>query len=263
MSDSENLIRVLFFVGIFLLVAFAEVFIPYRAKSTSSILIKRWSLHFSIVAANSVILKIVFPMTAVFFAKYCSDQNWGLLNQLSISDGLKIGCAILFLDLVIYFQHRCFHQVPLLWRLHRVHHADTEFDVTTGFRFHFVEIILSMGIKFVAIAIIGAAPIAVLIFEILLNGVSMFNHGNIRIKKSWDHWIRRFIVTPDMHRVHHSVIESETNSNYGFNFSWWDRIFKTYRDQPVEGHLDMQIGLHEFRSEEYLKPQKFLTLPLQ
>jgi sterol desaturase/sphingolipid hydroxylase (fatty acid hydroxylase superfamily) len=165
------------------------------------------------------------------------------------------------LDLVIYCQHVLFHAVPALWRVHRVHHADLGFDVTTGLRFHPVEILLSMLIKLTAIAALGPPPVAVLLFELVLNGAAMFNHGNVRIPLVIDRWLRLFIVTPDMHRVHHSIVRNETNSNFGFSFPWWDRWFGTYRAQPAAGHLAMTIGIEQFRDPRELRLDRLLIQP--
>ncbi|MDX1698011.1 MAG: sterol desaturase family protein, partial [Thiohalobacterales bacterium] len=191
--------------------------------------------------------RLLFPAAAVGVALYAQSRGWGLLNLLDMPAWLAIVIAVVLLDLAIYVQHFTFHAVPLLWRLHRVHHADLDFDVTTGARFHPIEIILSMLIKFGVIILLGAPVLAVVIFEVLLNATSMFNHGNVRIPRALDRLIRLFIVTPDMHRVHHSHRDYETNSNFGFNLSCWDRLFGTYRDQPVDGHTGMVIGIDTWR----------------
>jgi sterol desaturase/sphingolipid hydroxylase (fatty acid hydroxylase superfamily) len=169
--------------------------------------------------------------------------------------------GVLALDFVIYLQHRMFHVVPLFWRVHMVHHTDQDIDVTTAVRFHPLEIILSLLIKFAAVAAIGAPPLSVLIFEIMLNGAAMFNHGNVRIPLFFDRIIRMVLVTPDMHRVHHSVIARETNSNYGFSFPWWDRMLGTYKAQPQEGHDQMKIGLNGYHDDRSLKLSALLTMP--
>lgn len=169
---------------------------------------------------------------------------------------------MILLDLVIYLQHVMFHAVPALWRLHRMHHADLDFDVTTGARFHPVEIILSMAIKLAAVAALGASALAVLIFEVLLNATAMFNHGNVELPAALDRILRRFIVTPDMHRVHHSVVPSETNSNFGFNLPWWDRLLGTYREAPAAGQQGMTVGLEYFRDPAQLRLDRMLIQPL-
>jgi sterol desaturase/sphingolipid hydroxylase (fatty acid hydroxylase superfamily) len=201
-------------------------------------------------------------MTAIGIALISEKHNWGLLNRLAI-DNLAAGIiAILILDITIYFQHVAFHYIPVFWRLHMVHHTDLDIDVTTGARFHPIEILLSMAIKMGVIILIGAPAISVPAFEILLNGTSMFNHSNIYISPNIDKLVRLFLVTPDMHRVHHSVIIREINSNFGFNFPWWDRIFQTYKNQPDKGHTNMTIGLANFRDEKRLTLPRILALPL-
>jgi sterol desaturase/sphingolipid hydroxylase (fatty acid hydroxylase superfamily) len=196
---------------------------------------------------NTVVLRAVFPLGAVGFAAIALQQGWGLMNILGLPRGLVILLSVIILDLTIYWQHRIFHIVPLFWRLHKVHHADRDFDVTTGLRFHPLEIFLSMGIKIIAIALLGAPPVTVLIFEVLLNATAMFNHGNVSLAPRLDSWLRWFIVTPDMHRIHHSVITQETNSNYGFNLPWWDYLFGSYRALPSQGYQGMTIGLAEYQ----------------
>ena len=186
-------------------------------------------------------------MTAVGLALIEEQHGWGLLYQISLPYWATLIVSVILLDLTLYFQHVLFHAVPLLWRFHRMHHADIFFDVTTGVRFHPLEILLSMGIKLIVVAALGPPVIAVLVFEILLNATSMFNHGNIRIPETLDRHLRWIVVTPDMHRVHHSVLVQETNSNFGFNLPWWDRLFMTYRPQPIRGHNRMTIGIEQFR----------------
>jgi sterol desaturase/sphingolipid hydroxylase (fatty acid hydroxylase superfamily) len=204
---------------------------------------------------DSIVVRLVFPSVLVGTALLIQQREWGLFNQFELSYLLKILFSVLILDLAIYLQHVMFHSIPLLWRLHMVHHSDMDIDVTTGVRFHPIEIVLSMMIKIIVVILIGAPAIAVLIFEVLLNGTSMFNHGNVRYSQQIDSFLRFLVVTPEMHRVHHSTIRWETNSNLGFNFPWWDRLFGTYRPQPAQGHLEMIIGL-----DQYKEPQK-LTLP--
>lgn len=196
---------------------------------------------------NTFLLRVIFPTTAVGVALLCNDYNFGLLNILDIPLWTKITIAFLVLDFAIYIQHVLFHYLPLLWRFHKVHHIDLDYDITTGLRFHPVEIILSMLIKFAVISFIGAPILAVIIFEITLNGLALFNHGNIRLFKRLDNFLRLFIVTPDVHRVHHSTISSETNSNFGFNLVFWDKFLGTYKKQPKKGHISMDIGLEEYK----------------
>jgi sterol desaturase/sphingolipid hydroxylase (fatty acid hydroxylase superfamily) len=193
------------------------------------------------------VLRLVFPAAALGMTTFAGDQGWGLLNYLVVPFWVEFIVSLLFLDFVIYLQHVMVHAVPALWRLHRVHHADPDFDVTTGARFHPLEILLSMLIKFAAIAVLGPPIMAVVIFEIVLNATSMFNHGNVRMPRGLDRVLRWLVVTPDMHRVHHSAEDYEANSNFGFNLPWWDRLFGTYRDQPGAGHEGMTIGIHKYR----------------
>ncbi len=257
--ENEILIRLGFFGSIFIFVAMWEVISPRRRLSTSKI--QRWYSNLSIVLLNSLLVRFIFPVLAVGLALEAQKQGWGLFNKIELAWSLNLVVSILFLDFVIYFQHVLFHNVPLFWRLHRMHHTDLDYDVTTGSRFHPIEILLSMLIKLSTIALLGPVPVAVLIFEVLLNGTAMFNHGNIKLPLKADRFIRWILVTPDMHRVHHSVVPAETNSNYGFNVPWWDRLFKTYRDQPQAGHDKMTIGLDLFRNPKYLHLHWLLMLP--
>ena len=244
--QNELAIRLISFFGIFALMALWEVIAPKRVLSISKVL--RWKSNIGIVILNSIILRLAFPAAAAGMAIYAEAHGWGLLNWLAMPTWLMVVTSVLLLDLVIYWQHVVMHRVPLLWRLHRVHHADLDIDVTTGARFHPFEIFLSMLIKFAAIALLGSPVLAVLIFEVLLNAMSMFNHSNVALPNFIDNKLRQLIVTPDMHRVHHSVDVIETNSNFGFSLSWWDRLFGTYRAQPSLGHLRMSIGLAEWRN---------------
>jgi sterol desaturase/sphingolipid hydroxylase (fatty acid hydroxylase superfamily) len=203
--------------------------------------------NLGVVALNTALLRLLFPAAAVGFALVGEERGWGLLDNVALPDWLAVLAAIIALDLAIYLQHVMFHAVPALWRLHRMHHADLDFDVTTGGRFHPIEILLSMLIKFAVVAALGVPALAVFIFEVLLNATSMFNHSNVRIPEHVDRGLRLFVVTPDMHRVHHSVEDDETNSNFGFNLPWWDWLLGTYRDQPRAGHQGMTIGIRTFR----------------
>jgi sterol desaturase/sphingolipid hydroxylase (fatty acid hydroxylase superfamily) len=256
---SEMQIRLLFFFSIFILVAVCELALPRRRLTVSKA--GRWFNNMGIVFLDSVLMKLLFPVAAMGVAAAAHENGWGLLNSLQLPSWLSVTLAVLVLDLIIYLQHLMFHAVPVFWRLHMVHHADLDFDVSTGLRFHPIEIILSMLIKMAAVAFLGPPVVSILIFEIALNGTSMFNHGNILISKSIDRYLRLLIVTPDMHRVHHSVIIRETNSNFGFNFPWWDRLFGTYRAQPVAGHNAMMIGLSQFRKVEQVTLARLLLLP--
>ncbi len=221
-----------------------EIIAPKRALTVSKVL--RWTNNLGLVFLNNLILRLLFPAAAIGIAAFAAEHGWGFLNYYSIPFSLSIVLSIIAMDFIIYLQHVLVHAVPALWRLHRVHHADLDYDVTTGTRFHPIEIILSMLIKFATITVLGAPVVAVIIFEIILNVMAMFNHGNVGLPKALDSLLRWFIVTPDMHRIHHSVEDDETNSNFGFNLSCWDRLFGTYRDQPRAGHLAMKIGIHHF-----------------
>lgn len=241
----EKEIRMGFFFGMLAAIGLWELIAPRRALTVSKMV--RWVNNLGLVFFNSFIVLLVFPVAAIGVAAIAQDNNWGLFNNIEISVGLAAILSVVIMDFVIYLQHVMVHAIPVLWRLHRVHHADLDFDVTTGARFHTLEIILSMGIKFATIVLLGPPVFAVIIFEVILNATAMFNHGNIRLPKSIDRILRLLVVTPDMHRVHHSIEDDETNSNFGFNLPWWDRLFGTYRDQPRGGHKAMTIGIHKFK----------------
>jgi sterol desaturase/sphingolipid hydroxylase (fatty acid hydroxylase superfamily) len=238
----EPAIRMGFFVAVFALVALWERVAPQRRLTVSKAL--RWSSNLGLVVLNTVLLRLMFPLAAVGMAAFSAANGWGLLNHFKVPFWLAVPLAVIAMDFVIWLQHVMVHAVPVLWRLHRVHHADPDYDLTTGARFHPIEIVLSMLIKIATIAVLGPPVLAVLIFEVLLNAAAMFNHGNIRLPAGLDRVLRWVIVTPDMHRVHHSVEEDETNSNFGFNLPWWDRLFGTYRAQPRAGQVGMGIGIH-------------------
>jgi sterol desaturase/sphingolipid hydroxylase (fatty acid hydroxylase superfamily) len=240
----EAAIRLGFFIGIFAVMALWELWAPRRVLTVGKAI--RWANNLGLVALNTLLLRLLFPAAAVGMAALANDQGWGLLNHFQAPAWLAIPVAVIALDFVVWLQHVMVHAIPALWRLHRVHHADPDYDVTTGSRFHPLEIILSMLIKFAAIALLGPPLVAVFIFEVLLNATAMFNHGNVRLPAKLDRVLRWFIVTPDMHRVHHSIEDDETNSNFGFNLPWWDRLFGTYRDQPRGGHEGMTIGIRGY-----------------
>ena len=244
-ASNEVTIRLGFFISIFAIVALWELVAPKRALTVSKAV--RWFNNISIVVLNTILLRLLFPAAAVGVAAFVSAQGWGIFNYYQVPIVVAIVVSVIAMDFIIYLQHVMVHAVPALWRLHRVHHADLDYDVTTGARFHPIEIILSMLIKFAAISVLGPPVVAVIIFEVLLNATSMFNHGNISLPKTADWVLRWIVVTPDMHRVHHSTEDDETNSNFGFNLPWWDRLFGTYRDQPRAGHQGMTIGIHHFR----------------
>lgn len=223
----------------------------------------RWPGNLGIVVLDTLLVRLVFPMGAVAAALAAEQRGWGLFNVIDVPAWAAVLASFVLLDLAIYLQHVLFHAVPALWRLHRMHHADLEFDVTTGVRFHPVEILLSMVIKLGVVTAIGAPAFAVLIFEVLLNATSMFNHGNVALPAGLDRVLRWVVVTPEMHRVHHSIKAHETNSNFGFNLPWWDRLFGTYREQPEAGHLGMTIGIMQFRHRAEQRLDRMLTQPFR
>lgn len=259
MIEHEPTIRALCFLGVFSLMASWETFAPRRSLSTSKR--GRWLANIGIVLINTLLLRALFGAAAVGVSLLAVEEKWGVLNQVNCPEGLDVILSILTLDFIIYLQHVMFHAVPALWKLHMVHHSDLDLDVTSGSRFHPIEIILSMGIKLASVVLIGAPPEAVMVFEVLLNMTAMFNHSNVQIPKKWDAILRCFIVTPDMHLIHHSVLSKETNRNFGFNLPWWDRFLGTYRAEPQEGYLDMNIGLDQFRDPMKITLPKLLLLP--
>ena len=258
---TEAGIRISCFVGVFLALAVWEVLAPRRALLLSKSL--RWGSNLGLVLVNSLLLRFVAPLGAVGIALFAESRGWGLLRIVEAPDWASVVAAVVLLDFAIYLQHVMFHAVPLFWRLHMVHHADLDFDVTTGLRFHTIEILLSFGIKAAVVLLLGAPAVGVLIFEVLLNATSMFNHSNVRMPLGVDQVLRWLVVTPDMHRVHHSVFPRETNSNFGFNLPWWDRLLGTYRAQPADGHTSMTIGLADFRDERIAdRLHRMLLLPV-
>ncbi|MCG6862189.1 MAG: sterol desaturase family protein [Chromatiaceae bacterium] len=250
----EAIIRLGFFLGIFALVALWEVLAPRRALRVSKAV--RWVNNLGLVVLNTILLRLLFPAAAVGVAAFAVKQDWGLLNHFQVPFWLAVPVAVIAMDFVIWLQHVMVHAVPALWRLHRVHHADLDYDLTTGARFHPIEIILSMLIKGATLMVVGPPVVAVILFEAILNCMAMFNHGNVRLPSSLDRALRRLVVTPDMHRVHHSVEDDEANSNFGFNLSWWDRLLGTYCDQPRAGHEGMTIGIRKYR-----EPRQVSWLP--
>jgi len=258
----EAELRLGFFLGVFIVLAIAEAIVPRRALLMPKG--KRWLANLSILFINGVSVRLIAPAAAIGIALFAEQRGIGLLYSVEWPLPLKILLAVIALDLVIYLQHVMFHAVPLLWRLHRVHHADLDFDVTTGIRFHPIEILLSLAIKAAAIFVIGAPMAAVLIFELMLNLTSMFNHSNIRIPVVADSLLRLFVVTPDMHRVHHSIDGDESNRNFGFSLPWWDHLFGTYRSQPRMGHQGMTIGISAFRDpRQCVALNGMLSLPFR
>jgi sterol desaturase/sphingolipid hydroxylase (fatty acid hydroxylase superfamily) len=259
---NESAIRLGFFAVMLALIGAWEIVAPRRALALSKA--QRWSGNLGLVALNTVLLRLIFPLAGAGMAAFCAENGWGILNHFQVPWILAVPLAVIALDFVIWLQHVMVHAVPLLWRLHRVHHADLDYDVTTGARFHPLEIVLSMLIKFAAIVVLGPPVVAVVIFEVLLNATAMFNHGNIGLPAKLDRVLRWVVVTPDMHRIHHSIEDDETNSNFGFNLPWWDRLFGTYRDQPRAGQLGMTIGIRDHADpREVARLDGMLLLPFR
>jgi sterol desaturase/sphingolipid hydroxylase (fatty acid hydroxylase superfamily) len=254
-----DMVRLSFFGGILAVVAVWEVIAPRRVLTDNKR--RRWFTNLGMVAIDTATTRVLLPLLPVGMAVASGDRGWGILNTPHLQSWSKVLLAVIALDFVIYLQHVLFHFVPILWRLHRMHHTDLDIDVTTGNRFHPLEIFISFGIKLAAVALIGAPVFAVVVFEVVLNATSQFNHGNIRIPVAVDRYLRLFVVTPDMHRVHHSVIPRETNSNFGFNLPWWDRLCGSYRPQPEKGHEGMTIGLSEYRDPARLTLGRLLIQP--
>jgi sterol desaturase/sphingolipid hydroxylase (fatty acid hydroxylase superfamily) len=257
----EPAIRLGAFGGVLAAMAIWELLAPRRRQAIGRL--RRWPSNLGIIALNTLVVRLAFPVAAVGAAIAAETHGWGLFNWLSVPTWFALAASVVLLDLAIYLQHVLVHAVPALWRLHRMHHADLEFDVTTGGRFHPLEIALSMTIKIGVVAAIGAPAAAVVIFEVLLNATSMFNHGNVRIAGWLDSALRTVVVTPDMHRVHHSVVPRETNSNFGFNLSWWDRLFGTYRAEPAAGQQGMIFGIEQFRDPRELRLDRMLVQPFR
>lgn len=258
--DNHSLVRLLAFLLAVSLVAGWEMLRPRRMLTISKAL--RWTNNWLISALNSVLLPLIFPVLAVGVAILAHEHQWGLLNALELPSWLSIVLFILLFDLAIYWQHRLYHVIPWLWRLHRMHHADPDFDVSTGIRFHPISVVLSMLIKMLVILALGPPPVAVLLAEIILNVTAMFNHGNIYLPPRIDAVLRLLVVTPDMHRVHHSVRPEEASRNFGFSFPWWDRLFGSYLAQPAGGHVNMKIGVNGFHQADAQKLNRLLLHPL-
>jgi sterol desaturase/sphingolipid hydroxylase (fatty acid hydroxylase superfamily) len=257
----ETAIRLGIFAAVLAVMAALETILPRRARTVGRRV--RWPGNLGIIALDSVMVRLLLPVGAAGVALAGERLGTGLLPWLGLPFWAAFIAALVLLDLAIYLQHVMFHAVPSLWRLHRMHHADLDFDVTTGGRFHPVEILLSMIIKVIVVMAIGAPVAAVVVFEIVLNATSMFNHANLRLPQPLDGVLRWVAVTPDMHRVHHSIRPEETNSNFGFNLPWWDRLFGTYRAQPKDGHDTMTIGIEQFRTQRDLRLDRMLIQPLR
>ncbi len=252
-------IRVIAFLSMFGLMASWEAIAPRR--KTATLKVSRWIANLSVAVLNTMVIRIVMASGAVGVAMVTAENGWGILNMLHWPVWIEIVLAVLLLDLMIYLQHLGFHAVPVLWKIHMVHHADPDYDVTTAVRFHPVEALLSMVLKMAGVAIIGASPTSVLAFEVILNGMAMFNHANVRMPAFVDRILRWMVVTPDMHRIHHSIFLRETNRNFGFNLPWWDYMIGTYLASPSRGHERMTFGLKKFRSPACLKLLNILKLP--
>jgi sterol desaturase/sphingolipid hydroxylase (fatty acid hydroxylase superfamily) len=258
----ETLVRLTAFAGVLAILALAELLVPRRMLTAAKA--PRWMSNLGLIALNTVLARLAAPVSAVAAALACEEHRFGVFQKLSSPAWLEVLLAIVLLDLAIYLQHVLFHAAPPLWRLHMVHHADLDIDVTTGLRFHTLEILLSLVFKAAVVAVLGASVIAVVVFEVVLNATSMFSHSNVKLPLGIDRVLRLLVVTPDMHRVHHSVRKHETNSNFGFNLSWWDYLFRTYRPQPEDGHEGMTIGLSQWRDEQQVdRLPGMLLLPLR
>ena len=259
LHHNEPIIRLACFFAVLLAMMLWEWRKPRRALSLPRA--RRWPANLGIIVVDSVVLRLVFPVLAVGAAELAAARGWGLFHGLNAPFWLALPASLLILDLAIYTQHVVFHKVAVLWRLHRMHHTDLDFDVTTALRFHPLEIVLSMLIKLVLVTLLGVPAVAVMLFEVILNATAMFNHGNVGLPQRLDRALRWILVTPDMHRVHHSIRPEETDSNFGFNLPWWDRLFGTYRDQPRDGHAGMTIGLEYFRDRRAIGLDALLLQP--
>lgn len=257
----EPVVRLSVYFGLLALLMLGEMLWPRRRLGTGRR--RRWPGNLGIAALNAILVRLLAPGAVVGSAVWAEQTGSGLCHLLAVPGWLAIMAGLLILDLLIYGQHVAFHRLPLLWRLHRMHHADLDIDVTTGARFHPLEILLSVAIKIAAVLALGIPAPAVLLFEVILNATAMFNHANLALPAGLDRWLRLLVVTPDMHRVHHSWHRAETDSNFGFNLPWWDRLFGTYVSQPRDGHLGMTIGLADFRDAGDLRLDRMLLQPLR
>jgi sterol desaturase/sphingolipid hydroxylase (fatty acid hydroxylase superfamily) len=260
-ASLEMVARLGIFAVVFAALAFWELMAPRRPLGVGRL--KRWPNNIGVLAVDVLVVRLVVPTAAVGAAVYAAGNGIGLFNwlQFRLSVGAVLG--FLVLDFVIWAQHWTFHHVPVLWRLHRMHHADLDFDFTTGVRFHPIEILISLAIKMAVVVALGIPPVGVFVFEVALNATSMFNHSNARMPAALDRVLRLFVVTPDMHRVHHSIVRRETDSNFGFNLPWWDWLFRTYRREPEAGHQGMTIGIPQFRDPKELRLDRMLTQPFR
>jgi sterol desaturase/sphingolipid hydroxylase (fatty acid hydroxylase superfamily) len=260
-ADHELWLRTAAFAAVFAAVALWEMLRPRRPRQLGRS--TRWLTNLGLLALDTLVLRLVFPAAAVGAAVLAEEAQLGILRWLAWPVPISLLLSLLALDLAVYLQHAVFHAIPLFWRLHLVHHADPEFDVSTGLRFHPAEILISMLWKIAIVLSLGPPAAAVVAFEVLLNATSLFNHANARLPLALDRVLRLFLVTPDMHRVHHSVLPHEANSNFGFNLPWWDRLLGTYRAQPSAGHDAMRIGLEQLRERPFLGLGALLALPFR
>jgi len=260
-ASYENFIRIGVFAGVLAIMATLEALLPRKKRTQGRG--HRWFANLGLVAIDSVTVRLLGPITALGAAEFASGKGWGLFAFVDLPVAIEIVAAVILLDLAIYGQHVASHRFSILWRFHKVHHADRDIDVTTGTRFHPVEIVLSMLYKCLIVLLLGPAIVAVFIFEVILNATAMFNHSNVKLPAWLDRSIRTVLVTPDMHRVHHSVIRRETDSNYGFSLSLWDKLFRTYIPQPKAGHDGMLIGLSEYQSPRPSHLGWCLSLPFR
>jgi sterol desaturase/sphingolipid hydroxylase (fatty acid hydroxylase superfamily) len=257
----ELTVRLAAFLGVFIAMAIWEVVAPRRTPSVGRL--ARWPGNLGIVVVDALLVRLLIPVVATGMAVIAAERGFGLFNWLGVPGWIAGIAGFLLLDLTIYTQHVVFHYVPVLWRLHRMHHADLDIDVTTGARFHPIEILLSMLIKIAVVATLGVPAVAVVVFEVVLNATAMFNHSNATLPLWLDRAVRLVVVTPDMHRTHHSILRQETDSNFGFNLPWWDRLFGTYRAQPQAGHTDMTIGIPQFRDPGESRLDRLITQPFR
>ncbi len=261
LEQFEGPVRLSVFAGIFILMAVLETAFPRKERTQNRS--KRWVTNWSLVIIDTLALRVFVPILAVGFAGIATQKGWGLFNIWTGPIWLELILSIIILDMLIYAQHVASHHIPVLWRFHKVHHVDRDIDVTTGARFHPIEIVVSMAFKILCVIVLGAPAFAVFVFEVILNASAMFNHANVRLPLGVDRIVRIFLVTPDMHRIHHCVQMRETNSNFGFFLSAWDRLFKTYIAQPADGHDDMVIGLAEFQDDKPSSLWWSLLLPFK
>lgn len=258
---SLETLRLVIFIGALLSFSGLEALLPRKTRTSTRR--RRWPTNLAFALINTAALQLLVPLAAVGTAAWASQTGFGLFNNINISTAISALVSIILLDAALYWQHVATHKIPILWRLHKVHHTDRDLDASSGIRFHPVEIVLSMAFKMLIVAGLGVSVMAVIIFEIILNACALFNHANIRLPSKIDAVMRVFIATPDYHRVHHSAVEDETNSNYGFSLTLWDRVFGTYKPQPKAGHDNMVIGLAQHQNTGPTRLLWSLALPFK